>query len=71
MENGMSKDVYSYIYSRKLAGYLLLKGFEVESFQKSHKDNERTIFVFYTSPELLRAISEYNRLKQRKEIVNI
>ena len=67
----MSKYVYSYIYSRKLAGYLLLKRFEVEAFQKSHKDNERTIFFFYTSPELLRAISEYNRLKQRKEIVNI
>lgn len=71
METEMSKDVYSYIYSRKLVGYLLLKGFEVEYFQKSHKDNERTIFFFYTSPELLRAISEYNRLKQRKEIVNI
>ena len=46
MEIEMSKYVYSYIYSRKLAGYLLLKRFEVEAFQKSHKDNERTIFFF-------------------------
>ena len=46
MKIEMSKDIYSYICSRKLAGYLLLKGFEVEAFQKSHKDNERTIFFF-------------------------
>lgn len=56
---------------KKLAGYLLLKGFVIEEFRKSHKDGERSIFFFYTSPELLIAISEYNRLKQRKEIVNI
>ena len=66
-----SKNIYKTIYSRKLAGYLLLKGFELEEFQKSHADEDRTIFLFYSSPELLRAISEYNRLKQRKEIVNI
>lgn len=67
----MPKDVYSHIYSRRLAGYLLLKGFEIEAFQKSHNDNERSIFLFYTSPELLRAISEYNRLNKQREIVNI
>lgn len=60
------------IYSKRLAGYLLLKGFMLEDYQKSHKDSERTIFFFYESEELLRAMSEYNRLKNYKGgIVNI
>lgn len=65
-------DTYITIYSRKLAGYLLLKGFAMEDFQKSHNDKERTIFYFYNSPELLRAKSEFDRLKNYKgNIVNI
>ena len=63
---------YITIYSRKLAGYLLLKGFKMEDFQKSHKDNERTIFYFYNSSELSRAKMEFDRLKNYKgSIVNI
>lgn len=34
---------YIPIYSKRLAGYLLLKGFLLEDYQKSHKDSERTI----------------------------
>ena len=67
-----SKNTYKTIYSRKLAGYLLLTGFELEEFQKSHADEDRTIFLFYSSPELLRAMSEYNRLNNYLEAaVNI
>ena len=67
-----SKNIYKTIYSRKLAGYLLLKWFELEEFQKSHADEDRTIFLFYSSPELLRAMSEYNRLNNYLEAaVNI
>nr|DAE33792.1 MAG TPA: hypothetical protein [Bacteriophage sp.] len=66
------KNAYITIYSRKLAGYLLLKGFRMEDFQKSHEDGERTIFYFYNSPELLRAKTEFDRLKNYKgSIVNI
>lgn len=66
------KNAYITIYSRKLAGYLLLKGFKMEDFQKSHKDSERTIFYFYNSPELSRAKMEFDRLKNYKgSIVNI
>ena len=67
-----SKNIYKTIYSRKLAGYLLLIGFVLEEFQKSHSDEDRTIFLFYSSPELLRAMSEYNRLNNYLEAaVNI
>lgn len=67
-----SKNIYKTIYSRKLAGYLLLKGFELERFQKSHADEDRTIFIFYSSPELLCAMKEFNRLKNfNGSVVNI
>ena len=67
-----SKNIYKTIYSRKLAGYLLLKGFELEKFRKSHADEDRTVFLFYSSPELLRAMSDYNRLNNYLEAaVNI
>lgn len=68
----MGTPAYIPIYFKRLAGYLLLKGFLLEDYQKSHKDSERTIFFFYESEELLRAMSEYNRLKNYKGgIVNI
>ena len=68
----MGTPAYTPIYSKRLVGYLLLKGFMLEDYQKSHKDSERTIFFFYESEELLRAMSEYNRLKNYKGgIVNI
>lgn len=68
----MGTPAYTPIYSKRLAGYLLLKGFMLEDYQKSHKDSERTIFFFYESEELLRAMSEYSRLKNYKGgIVNI
>lgn len=57
-----NEETYRPIYSRRLAGYLLLKGFTLERYQKSHKDSERTIFFFPESDELLRAMSEYTRL---------
>lgn len=68
----MGNSKYKTIYSRRLAGYLLLKGFELEEFQKSHEDADRTIFFFYNSDELTRAMTEFNRLKNfNGSIVNI
>lgn len=65
-------NVYTSIYSKKLAGFLLLKGFELEKFQKSHEDKKRTIFFFQTSPELMKAMAEYDRLNNYLEAaVNI
>lgn len=62
----MGTPAYIPTYSKRLAGFLL------EDYQKSHKDSERTIFFFYESEELLRAMSEYNRLKNYNGgIVNI
>ena len=60
-------NVYTSIYSKKLAGFLLLKGFELEKFQKSHEDKKRTIFFFQTSPELMKAMAEYDRLNKRRD----
>ena len=55
----------------KMAGYLL-KGFIPEEYQKSHKDSKRTIFFFLETGELLRATSEFNRLKNfNGNVVNI
>ena len=69
---GVNNNRYINIYSMKMAGYLLLKGFIPEEYQKSHKDSERTIFFFLETGELLRATSEFNRLKNfNGNVVNI
>lgn len=61
----MRANKYINIYSMKMAGYLLLKGFIPEKYQKSHKDSERTIFFFLET-------SEFNRLKNFDgNVVNI
>lgn len=69
---GVNSKDYKRIYSTRMAGYLLLKGFVPEEYQKSHKDSERTMFFFLETDELLRAMTEFNRLKNfNGNIVNI
>ena len=48
--------MYKYIFSKKLAIYLLAKGFcQVDMI----KEDNQTIYVFISSPELRHAIKNY------------
>jgi len=53
------------IFSMKLAGYLMQRGFVVKRMEKSKRDgNEhRNIFIFNKSNDLLSACEDYMNIK--------
>lgn len=53
------------IFSQKLAGYLLMRGFVLAESRKDYKNPERNLFFFFESPELLGAITDYTNNQNR------
>ena len=51
------------IFSQRLAGYLMLRGFVLAGIGKSDVDPTRSVFHFYDSNELRNAIKSYKGLK--------
>lgn len=49
------------IYSQKLAGYLMQKGFILIDMQEDIKPTGRNVFLFKNTPQLRTAIDEYMR----------
>lgn len=47
------------IYSQKMAGYLMQKGFVLVDMQPDLKKSGRNVFFFKDSPQLKSAIDEY------------
>lgn len=47
------------IYSQKMAGYLMQKGFVLINMQPDLKKSGRNVFFFKDSPQLKAAIDEY------------
>lgn len=47
------------IFSQKLCGYLLIKGFVLVDMQKNRNNNGKNVFYFNDSPELNEVIKEY------------
>jgi hypothetical protein len=53
------------IFSQKLAGYLLMRGFVLAESRKDYKNPERNLFFFFESPELMEAITDYTNNQKR------
>lgn len=49
------------IYTQKLAGYLMLRGFVLIDMKPNRKNPNRNDFLFGDSPELQKAIDDYAR----------
>lgn len=48
------------IFSQRLAGYLMLRGFVLMDMRRDVKDGKKNVFYFKNSPELRGAIDEYD-----------
>lgn len=54
------KDKKSYIvYSQKMAGYLMQRGFVLIDMQPDLKNTRRNVFFFNNTPQLKLAVDEY------------
>ena len=52
-----TKGLYS-IYSQRVAGMLMLKGFTIKKLEENKKFSDKTVFVFANSPEFQKALME-------------
>ena len=50
---------YRYVFSQRLAGYLMQKGFVLLRMNINLDDNYKHVFLFNDSPTISLAISEY------------
>ena len=57
---------YSMIRSMRLAGFLMYKGYKIINMSKDKFNNDRKLFWFATTPELIETIREYNRLNEKR-----
>ena len=57
---------YQYVFSMKLAGYLMTKGFRLLRINKHLSGNNKDVYVFNKSEEITRIIDEYIK-KQRSD----
>jgi tRNA A-37 threonylcarbamoyl transferase component Bud32 len=61
MDNNKSK--YQYVFSMKLAGTLMTKGFKILRISKLLEDNTKDVYVFEKSAEIQREIDKYIKAK--------
>ncbi len=53
------KTKYRYVFSLRLAGFLMQKGFRIRRIHKNLDDNSKDVYLFNDSTELRSAIKEY------------
>jgi len=53
------------IYSQKMAGYLMLRGFILQDIKRNYDNSGRNIFYFKESDELKKSIKQFNENKYK------
>ena len=66
--NDVSSKGYEFqpIFTLRLAGYLMMRGFVILSIGKNLKYTDKNVFYFRKSPELQQAIYDYSAIKNNK-----
>lgn len=55
----MTEFKYRYIFSQRLAGYLMQRGFTLLSMVKNFNDASKNVFVFKDGDAIVKAVNEY------------
>lgn len=58
---------FKYIFSLKLAGYLMMHGQRIIRINHNLDVEEKDVYVFYDTPELCRLMTEYSRDSKEKK----
>lgn len=59
--------MYKQIFSLRLAGYLMFNGFRIKRIHHNLKKMNKDVYLFEDTPELEKAMLEYNELKRTKD----
>ena len=57
------KSKYQYVFSMKLAGILMTKGYKILRINKHLNNNDKDVYVFEKSEEIHREIEKYIKAK--------
>ena len=60
-----NKSKYQYVFSMKLAGILMTKGFRLLRINKHLEDNKHDVYVFEKSKEIQEFIEDYIKAKEK------
>jgi len=58
-----NKSKYQYVFSMKLAGILMIKGFRILRINKHLSNNDKDVYVFEKSEEIQKEIDKYIKAK--------
>ena len=63
----MDNKKFKYIFSLRLAGYLMINGFRILRINHNLERNGKDVYVFENSEEICRAMEKYTIYKNSKE----
>lgn len=61
------KEKFKYIFSLKMAGYLMMNGYRIIRINHNLNVPNKDVYVFKETPELCKTMSEYEKYKNSKK----
>lgn len=66
----MEDKKFKYIFSLRLAGFLMMNGFRILRINHNLQKKDKDVYVFENSNELCKMMEKYNEIKNSKETEN-
>ena len=66
----MEDKKFKYIFSLRLAGFLMMNGFRILRINHNLQKRDKDVYVFENSKELCKAMEKYTLIKNSKETEN-
>ena len=67
----MEDKKFKYIFSLRLAGFLMMNGFRILRINHNLQKKDKDVYVFENSKELCKTMEKYTLIKNTKENKNI
>ena len=67
----MEDKKFKYIFSLRLAGFLMMNGFRILRINHNLQKKDKDVYVFENSNELCKMMEKYNEIKNLKENNNV
>ena len=64
----MKEQKFKYIFSLRLAGYLMMNGYRILRINHNLQKDNKDVYVFKNENNIDKAMEEYTKLKNSKEI---
>lgn len=71
MEKRMKKEKFKYIFSLKLAGYLMMHGQRIIRINHNLNIEDKDVYVFVDTPEICRLMSEYSNRNSKEKYYGV